>query len=110
MDSSSLMCLQKVANESETYKGLNCYHFIIFPNHSVTFISIYDIDRLINSAMGCNRSKTYHDNEVGVDHKDLALTTFEMQKADVICDLDTDNDQKGRVAVDCIFRPTRYIK
>ncbi|EFO27296.1 hypothetical protein LOAG_01179 [Loa loa] len=59
--------------------------------------------------MGCNRSRIYHDNEVGVDHKDLALTTFEMQKADIIHDLDTDNDQKGRVAVDCIFRPTREI-
>uniref|UniRef100_A0A915PS40 Uncharacterized protein n=1 Tax=Setaria digitata TaxID=48799 RepID=A0A915PS40_9BILA len=59
--------------------------------------------------MGCNRSKIYHDNELGVDHKDLALTTYEMQKIDIIHDLDTDNDQKGRVAVDCIFRPTREI-
>ncbi|EJW87918.1 hypothetical protein WUBG_01176 [Wuchereria bancrofti] len=59
--------------------------------------------------MGCNRSRIYHDNEVGIDHKDLALTTFEMQKADIIHDLDTDNDQNGRVAVDCIFRPTREI-
>ncbi|EJW86972.1 hypothetical protein WUBG_02112 [Wuchereria bancrofti] len=59
--------------------------------------------------MGCNRSRIYHDNEVGIDHKDLALTTFEMQKADIIHDLDTDNDQNGRVAVDCIFRPTRYV-
>ncbi|KAM3717394.1 Glutamyl-tRNA(Gln) amidotransferase subunit A [Dirofilaria immitis] len=57
--------------------------------------------------MGCNRSRIYHDNEVGIDHKDLVLTTFEMQKADIVNDLDTDNDQKGRVAVDCIFRPTR---
>ncbi|KAM3717393.1 Chromosomal replication initiator protein DnaA [Dirofilaria immitis] len=59
--------------------------------------------------MGCNRSRIYHDNEVGIDHKDLVLTTFEMQKADIVNDLDTDNDQKGRVAVDCIFRPTREI-
>ncbi|OZC05192.1 hypothetical protein X798_07811 [Onchocerca flexuosa] len=59
--------------------------------------------------MGCNRSRIYHENEVGIDHKDLALTTFEMQKADIVHDLDTDNDQTGRVTVDCIFRPTREI-
>uniref|UniRef100_A0A0R3RKS4 Resolvase/invertase-type recombinase catalytic domain-containing protein n=1 Tax=Elaeophora elaphi TaxID=1147741 RepID=A0A0R3RKS4_9BILA len=59
--------------------------------------------------MGCSRSRTYHDTEVGIDHKDLAWTTFEKQRDDIVHDLETDNDQRGRVAVDCIFRPTREI-
>ncbi|CAG9534999.1 unnamed protein product [Cercopithifilaria johnstoni] len=59
--------------------------------------------------MGCSRSRIYHDTEVGIDHKDLKLTTFERQTDDIVFDLDTDNDQRGRIAVDCIFRPTREI-
>lgn len=57
--------------------------------------------------MGCTRSRMYHDVEVGIDHKDLALTTFERQTDDTVNDLTTDNDQRGKVAVDCIFKPIR---
>ncbi|VDK41596.1 unnamed protein product [Gongylonema pulchrum] len=37
------------------------------------------------------------------------MIQFGMQALDVVHDLNTDNDQKGRVAVECIFRPTREI-
>lgn len=57
--------------------------------------------------MGCNRSRIYHEIEVGIDHKDLALTAFEKQRDDIVHDLETYNDQTGRVTVDSIFRPTR---
>lgn len=57
--------------------------------------------------MGCARSRIYHDNEVGINHRELALTSFALQNDEILNDLDTSNDQRGQVVVDCIFRPNR---
>ncbi|VDN08274.1 unnamed protein product [Thelazia callipaeda] len=59
--------------------------------------------------MGCTHSINFHSLEKGIGHEELARTSFDMQRIEIIHDLDTDNDQKGKLAVDCIFRATREI-
>uniref|UniRef100_A0A0M3II18 Overexpressed in colon carcinoma 1 protein n=1 Tax=Ascaris lumbricoides TaxID=6252 RepID=A0A0M3II18_ASCLU len=59
--------------------------------------------------MGCGRSRYFHDDERGVPDGVLLVAPLTEQRLEVVRDLDTDNDQKGRVAVDNIFRPTREI-
>ncbi|VDM46891.1 unnamed protein product [Toxocara canis] len=59
--------------------------------------------------MGCGRSRYFHDNEKGVPDGELPIVSLTQQPIEVVRDLDTDNDQRGRVAVDNIFRPTREV-
>uniref|UniRef100_A0A1I8ACI9 Small lipoprotein YifL n=1 Tax=Steinernema glaseri TaxID=37863 RepID=A0A1I8ACI9_9BILA len=59
--------------------------------------------------MGCCVSAEYHDQERGITNRALKKIVFTEQPSDVMGELDTDNDQKGRVAVDHIFRPTREV-
>uniref|UniRef100_A0A914R714 Uncharacterized protein n=1 Tax=Panagrolaimus davidi TaxID=227884 RepID=A0A914R714_9BILA len=64
--------------------------------------------------MGCSQShffgfKEFHEKEVGINDNELKKVSYEPQPSDVFDDLDTDNDQKGKVAVDHIFRPTREV-
>uniref|UniRef100_A0A914YS71 Uncharacterized protein n=1 Tax=Panagrolaimus superbus TaxID=310955 RepID=A0A914YS71_9BILA len=59
--------------------------------------------------MGCFGSKEFHEKEIGINDNELKKVIFEPQPSDIFDDLDTDNDQKGKVAVDHIFRPTREV-
>uniref|UniRef100_A0A7E4WDE9 AGC-kinase C-terminal domain-containing protein n=1 Tax=Panagrellus redivivus TaxID=6233 RepID=A0A7E4WDE9_PANRE len=59
--------------------------------------------------MGCCCSKEFHEREYGISDSELKKVPYTIQPPEVFDDLDTDNDQKGKVAVDHIFRPTREV-
>ncbi|TKR60429.1 hypothetical protein L596_027678 [Steinernema carpocapsae] len=59
--------------------------------------------------MGCCASVEFHEQERGIPHSELKQILLSEQHPDTMAELDTDNDQKGRVAVDHIFRPTREV-
>ncbi|KAK0410651.1 hypothetical protein QR680_005254 [Steinernema hermaphroditum] len=59
--------------------------------------------------MGCCASAEFHDQERGVPNAGLRPICFGVQDPDQLAAAETDNDQKGRVAVDHIFRPTREV-
>ncbi|MFH4980678.1 hypothetical protein AB6A40_007387 [Gnathostoma spinigerum] len=59
--------------------------------------------------MGCMSSSVFHDDELGIDDRELQYLNYTEQPFEEYNQLDTENDQRGDTAVEHIFKKTRLV-